>query len=256
MDLQTAYQALSDPTRRRILGLLREGDRTAGEIAEQFDMSWPSVSRHLGVLRGAGLVRSRKSGVNVVYSLEGGPIDAVAEELSLLAADRKRRVVISTLGLSGDDAIKRMGDQGHYLLATILPAERFEIVAVASQRYRTPEETAEAVMLENPDAVGLTLNFEAHVLVPEVTRVLREGGLSDAPIFVAGAFPEDAIPKLKAAGVSGFLLGGDGELSPAFVRWLDLSLGARDAMRALEEELRDSYVAGSYASALYPRPGS
>src|SRR6266487_2288922 len=50
------FRALADPTRRRILELLAEGDRTAGDIAEQFPIAFASVSHHLGVLKAAGLV--------------------------------------------------------------------------------------------------------------------------------------------------------------------------------------------------------
>lgn len=67
--MQEAFKALSDPTRRRILELLKERDLTAGEIAEQFQMAQPSVSRHLNVLRQAGLVWTEKNGQFVTYSL-------------------------------------------------------------------------------------------------------------------------------------------------------------------------------------------
>lgn len=64
-----AFKALGDPTRRRILELLSDGDMTAGQIADNFQMSKPSVSNHLGVLRAAGLVTSKRSGQNVIYHL-------------------------------------------------------------------------------------------------------------------------------------------------------------------------------------------
>mgnify|MGYP002518436414 FL=1 len=63
------FKALADPTRRRILELLRDGDKTAGELAEHFDMSKPSVSHHLATLRAAGLVTDERRGQNVVYRL-------------------------------------------------------------------------------------------------------------------------------------------------------------------------------------------
>ena len=65
-----AFKALSDPTRREILRLLGERDRTAGELVGQFNVSQPAVSRHLAVLRSAGLVRALRAGQNVVYSLD------------------------------------------------------------------------------------------------------------------------------------------------------------------------------------------
>ena len=57
MTIANGYRALADPSRREILRLLREGDLPAGELASQFEISWPSVSRHLRVLEEAGLVR-------------------------------------------------------------------------------------------------------------------------------------------------------------------------------------------------------
>ena len=63
------FKALSDPTRRRILELLRDGDMTAGERAEHFDISKPSLSHHLATLRSAGLVSDERHGQNIVYSL-------------------------------------------------------------------------------------------------------------------------------------------------------------------------------------------
>jgi len=63
------FKALADPTRRDILELLRGGEVSAGQIAAQFDMAAPSVSRHLAVLRGAGLIEDRKAGNRIYYSL-------------------------------------------------------------------------------------------------------------------------------------------------------------------------------------------
>ena len=67
--LNDAFKALSDPTRRRILELLTERDMTAGEIADCFDISNPSISHHLNVLKSSGLVLDERRGQNIVYSL-------------------------------------------------------------------------------------------------------------------------------------------------------------------------------------------
>lgn len=64
-----AFKALSDPTRRKILELLSEGELTAGEIAAHFEMAKPSVSHHLSVLKSAGLVTDERQGQNIVYCL-------------------------------------------------------------------------------------------------------------------------------------------------------------------------------------------
>jgi DNA-binding transcriptional ArsR family regulator len=80
-----AYKALADPTRRKILKLLRDDDLPAGVIAEQFEMSWPSVSRHLGVLTSAGLVKARRQGQQVIYSLTTSVLADIATELADMA---------------------------------------------------------------------------------------------------------------------------------------------------------------------------
>ena len=64
-----AWSALSDGTRRRILSLLHSKDMTAGEIAEHFDISKPSISHHLNVLKEAEVVSCEKKGQNVIYSI-------------------------------------------------------------------------------------------------------------------------------------------------------------------------------------------
>ena len=62
-------RALADPTRRRILELLRSADLTAGELADHFDMTKPSISHHLNTLKAAGLVDAEREGQSIVYSL-------------------------------------------------------------------------------------------------------------------------------------------------------------------------------------------
>ncbi|MGW2554642.1 metalloregulator ArsR/SmtB family transcription factor [Streptomyces sp. NPDC001635] len=64
-----AFRALADPTRRQILEDLRGGELSAGEIAARFAISAPSISRHLGVLKGAGLVTERREGNRIFYAL-------------------------------------------------------------------------------------------------------------------------------------------------------------------------------------------
>ncbi|GFR37244.1 transcriptional regulator [Insulibacter thermoxylanivorax] len=69
MSLNDTFKALSDPTRRKILDLLKERDRTAGEIAEHFTMTKPSISNHLNMLKQAGLITDERQGQHIVYSL-------------------------------------------------------------------------------------------------------------------------------------------------------------------------------------------
>jgi DNA-binding transcriptional ArsR family regulator len=85
MGIAHAYRALGDPTRREILRLLREGDLRAGDLATQFDISWPSVSRHLKVLESAGLVTSVRRGGNVIYSLQTSVLEDIVTELADMA---------------------------------------------------------------------------------------------------------------------------------------------------------------------------
>jgi DNA-binding transcriptional ArsR family regulator len=77
-----ALEALADPTRRRIVELLADGEREAGAIAAEFPVSRPAISRHLRVLREAGLVRARGEAQRRVYSLDPAPLAEVDEWLA------------------------------------------------------------------------------------------------------------------------------------------------------------------------------
>ena len=65
----SVFKALSDPSRRKILMLLKEKDLTAGEVAEHFDMTKPSISHHLNILKQANLDLDERQGQNISYSL-------------------------------------------------------------------------------------------------------------------------------------------------------------------------------------------
>ena len=73
--IQKTLDALSDPTRREILKLLKRGEKSAGEISERFDISAPAISRHLSLQRDAEMVSARREGKNVYYSLSLDFID-------------------------------------------------------------------------------------------------------------------------------------------------------------------------------------
>jgi DNA-binding transcriptional ArsR family regulator len=64
------FRALADPTRRRVLALLRERPLSAGELADQFDVSKPTMSAHFNVLREAGLIDATKHGKTIIYRLK------------------------------------------------------------------------------------------------------------------------------------------------------------------------------------------
>ncbi|MGI9004805.1 MAG: metalloregulator ArsR/SmtB family transcription factor [Streptosporangiaceae bacterium] len=68
-DAGSVFRALADPTRRQILQDLRDGELAAGEIAARFPMTGPSVSRHLAILRSAGLLRERREGNRILYEV-------------------------------------------------------------------------------------------------------------------------------------------------------------------------------------------
>ncbi len=67
--MNEVYRALSDPTRRRVLALLRERDMTAGELAANFELSAPTMSGHFAVLREAGLIQADRTGSTITYRL-------------------------------------------------------------------------------------------------------------------------------------------------------------------------------------------
>lgn len=69
MTLNSTFKALSDKTRREILKMLTDKDLTAGEIAEHFSISKPSISHHLSILKNAGLLVDERQGQNIIYSL-------------------------------------------------------------------------------------------------------------------------------------------------------------------------------------------
>ena len=73
------FKALNDATRREILEFLKEGDMTAGEIADRFNISKPSISHHLDLLKQAGLVEALKEGQFITYSLNTTVVDEIAK---------------------------------------------------------------------------------------------------------------------------------------------------------------------------------
>ena len=85
MGLQKTMKALSDPIRRDILGMLKNGRMAAGDIASHFDISDAAISRHLSVLKEANLIRDTREGKFIFYDLNA----SVLEELLLWVSDLK-----------------------------------------------------------------------------------------------------------------------------------------------------------------------
>ena len=91
--MNDVYRALADPTRREILAMLRRGPRTAGEIAGAFDVAWPTISRHLSVLRGAGLVLAERDGQFIRYELNTSVMQDFVQHLLEWSGQGGRRRV-------------------------------------------------------------------------------------------------------------------------------------------------------------------
>ena len=83
MGLQSTLRALADPTRREILNMLKVSSLSAGEIVERFDITGAAISRHLSVLKEAGLIRDRREGKFIFYELNA----SVLEEIMLWLKD-------------------------------------------------------------------------------------------------------------------------------------------------------------------------
>lgn len=84
MSFQTTFKALSDPTRREILDLLKDGGKTAGDIGAHFSMTAATVSHHLGVLRESGLVRTDRRGKFIYYELNMTVMDEILDWITSL----------------------------------------------------------------------------------------------------------------------------------------------------------------------------
>jgi DNA-binding transcriptional ArsR family regulator len=82
--VSTVFKALADPTRRHVLQLLRQGPKSAGELAEHFPVSKPTMSAHFTVLREAGLVDSEKQGKTIMYRLKMSVLEEAMMEFSEL----------------------------------------------------------------------------------------------------------------------------------------------------------------------------
>lgn len=94
---------LADPTRRRIVELLAERDRTAGELVAAFDMSAPAVSQHLNVLREAGLIVTRAEGQSRIQTLNPAGLDEIEAWLTKTRKLWNRRLDALERALAAED---------------------------------------------------------------------------------------------------------------------------------------------------------
>jgi DNA-binding transcriptional ArsR family regulator len=91
MSSNETFKALADPTRREILALLRAGEKTAGDLAERFDMTKPSMSHHFAVLKEADLITSRREGQQIWYGLNTTVVqDLMAWAMELIEEKSKK----------------------------------------------------------------------------------------------------------------------------------------------------------------------
>lgn len=88
--MNSAFKALNDATRREILELLKEKDMTAGDIADHFDISKPSISHHLDILKQAELVEGVKKGQFITYSLNTTVVDEILKWILQLQNTEKK----------------------------------------------------------------------------------------------------------------------------------------------------------------------
>ncbi len=90
LPLSKTLQALSDPTRRKILQMLHHGDLSAGEIADAFDISKPSISHHLNKLKDAELVVTERDGQTIMYALNSSVLQETLQELMELFQPKEK----------------------------------------------------------------------------------------------------------------------------------------------------------------------
>ena len=92
MALQETTKALADPIRRTILNLLKKGPMTAGDIQNNFDVTFASISRHLSVLKDADLIRDRRVGKFIYYELNASILEEVLLWIYELRGDKNEEV--------------------------------------------------------------------------------------------------------------------------------------------------------------------
>ena len=90
MGIQNTLKALSDPTRREILNMLKSGTKSAGEISDAFDISFAAISRHLSVLKDADLIRDERDGKFIYYTLNASVLEEIMLWITELKGDNKK----------------------------------------------------------------------------------------------------------------------------------------------------------------------
>jgi DNA-binding transcriptional ArsR family regulator len=89
--MNEVLKALAHPTRRRVLAMLKRGPMASGEIAEAFDVAWPTMTTHLNTLKAAGLVTAERNGTSIRYRLNASVMEETAAALLDLAGAGKKQ---------------------------------------------------------------------------------------------------------------------------------------------------------------------
>ena len=129
--MANVFKALSDPTRREILKLLKNKDMNAGEISDQFNMSKPSISKHLDILREAELISSKKQGQFIIYSINTTILQEVLGEFLSLDSRLEDRPYFHLLA--------KLNDLTSFFLSFLYPKCLFVFSSI--KELRTPNWT-------------------------------------------------------------------------------------------------------------------
>lgn len=111
MTLNKTFKALADPTRREILRMLGEKRLSAGDIAKAFDMTKPSISHHLNILKNAELVYTERSGQSIIYSLNSSVVQEFMQEImDLLHLGEEQYKQNTKMDISDEGKVERTED--------------------------------------------------------------------------------------------------------------------------------------------------
>ena len=88
----SVFKALAHPDRRRIMALLRKGPATSGDLAAAFDAAWPTITRHLNVLKEADLITAERQGTSIIYRANASVLeDAISALMGLMGRDNDKK---------------------------------------------------------------------------------------------------------------------------------------------------------------------
>lgn len=185
-DLEPVWKALADPTRRRILDLLRDGPRTTGDLCDHFSTSRFAVMKHLGVLESAGLVLVRRKGRERWNYLNAAPVQAIADRWIERYAGHWARSVLDLRQVAETDVSGR-ADEETEQMATQLAAELGTIQIEQEVTIGAPPERVFAALTEQVDRWwhhSFEKNRRAVVLEPKVGGRFHEvWGDSDGALY-------------------------------------------------------------------------